>query len=154
VTSCSVTTNGELIVAVAHAPRGSAQFWVYSGKLPSLKVGRRRLIAEDALRRFLGLDTDDGKHAQRCRIMTDEGPRSGVSAAMARHPREAYTNPMAGPSSRPVQGGSKEGAFAPHPDDEADVRAGLEEAERGELLSEEESAAYVRSLIGDAPSGR
>jgi excisionase family DNA binding protein len=53
------------VVAVAHAPRGSVQFWVYSGKLPSLKVGRRRLIAEDALRRFLGLDTADAKQATR-----------------------------------------------------------------------------------------
>ena len=86
--------------------------------------------------------------------MTDERPRSGASGAMARRPRGAYTTPMAGPSSRPVQGAPKEGAFAPHPDDEADVRAGLEEAERGELLSEEESAAYVRALIGDAPSGK
>ena len=92
--------------------------------------------------------------AQRCRIMTDEGPRRAVSAAVARRPRGAYTSHMSGPSSRPVQGAPKEGAFAPHPDDEADVRAGLEEAERGELLSEEESAAYVRSLIGDAPSGK
>lgn len=40
---------------VAHAP-GSVLFWIYSGKLASVKVGRRRLVAEDALRRFLGLD--------------------------------------------------------------------------------------------------
>lgn len=51
-----------------------------------------------------------------------------------------------------MQGTPKERVFAPHPDDEADVRAGLEEAERGELVSEEESAAYVRSLLGDDPS--
>ena len=37
----------------------------------------------------------------------------------------------------------------PHPDDEADVRAGLEEAERGDVLSAEESEAYVRSLLDD-----
>jgi hypothetical protein len=37
----------------------------------------------------------------------------------------------------------------PHPDDEADVRAGLEEAKRGEFFSEEESAAYLRGLLGD-----
>lgn len=32
----------------------------------------------------------------------------------------------------------------------ADVRAGLDEAEQGELLSAEESAAYIRALL-DAP---
>ena len=51
-----------------------------------------------------------------------------------------------------MQGDPKEQCFAPHPDDEADVRAGLEEAERGDLLSEEVSAAYVRALIGDDSS--
>jgi len=45
------------------------------------------------------------------------------------------------------------GRFVPHPDTVEDVRAGLEEAKRGELLSEEESAAYLRSLLGDEPSG-
>jgi hypothetical protein len=39
----------------------------------------------------------------------------------------------------------------PHPDDEADLRAGLEEAERGDVLSAEESAAYIRSLVGEEP---
>lgn len=39
--------------------------------------------------------------------------------------------------------------FVPHPDDEADVRSGLDEAERGELVSAEESASYVRSLVRD-----
>ena len=61
----------------------------------------------------------------------------------------AYTREMAGPSTKPMKGPTKEGAFAPHPDDEADVRAGLDEATRGELLSEEETAAYIRSLIGN-----
>jgi excisionase family DNA binding protein len=45
---------------LAHAPRGSVLFWIYSGKLASVKVGRRRLVAEDALRRFLGLDGAKG----------------------------------------------------------------------------------------------
>ena len=75
-------------------------------------------------------------------------------APMAQLRLGVYTSDMAGPSSKPMQGAPKERVFAPHPDDEADVRAGLEEAERGELLSEEESAAYVRSLIGDKPSGK
>jgi len=53
--------------ALAHAPRGSVLFWVYSGKLASVKVGRRRLIAEDALRCFLGLDSNPN---------TPNGPRA------------------------------------------------------------------------------
>ena len=64
-----------------------------------------------------------------------------------------------------VHGGHHRTAFAPkigceptrsspHPDDEADVRAGLDEVARGELLSAEESAAYLRSLLGEGqPSG-
>ena len=44
-------------------------------------------------------------------------------------------------------------AFVPHPDDVAELRASVEEVERGELLSEEESAAYLRSLLGDEASG-
>ena len=52
---------------------------------------------------------------------------------------------MIGPSTKP-----KEKRFVPHPDDEADVRAGLAEAERGDALSAEESAEYIRSLVGDA----
>jgi predicted transcriptional regulator len=54
---------------------------------------------------------------------------------------------MVGPSTKP-----KERALVPHPDDEADVRAGLEEADRGDVLSAEESAAYVRSLVGEDAS--
>lgn len=42
---------------------------------------------------------------------------------------------MVGPSTTP-----KEKRFVPHSDDEADVRAGLEEAERGDVLPEEKSA--------------
>jgi predicted transcriptional regulator len=41
-----------------------------------------------------------------------------------------------------------------HPDDEAEVRAGLEEAQRGALLSAEESAEYLRSLIGGSSDGK
>jgi len=43
-------------------------------------------------------------------------------------------------------------AFVPHPDDVAELRASVEAVERGELLSEEESAAYLRSLLGDEAS--
>jgi hypothetical protein len=51
---------------------------------------------------------------------------------------------MVGPSTKP-----KEKPFVPHPDDAADVRAGLDEAERGDVLSDEESAEYIRSLVGE-----
>jgi hypothetical protein len=54
---------------------------------------------------------------------------------------------MGGPSTKP-----KERPLVPHPDDEADVRAGLDEAERGDVLSPEESEEYIRSLIGDDAS--
>lgn len=43
----------------------------------------------------------------------------------------------------------KGGPMVPHPDDEPEVRAGLEEAKRGEVLSEQESAEYVDALLGD-----
>jgi hypothetical protein len=56
---------------------------------------------------------------------------------------------MAGPSTKPKEA-RVERPLVPHPDDAADVRAGLDEAEHGELLSAEESAAYIRSLL-DAP---
>jgi hypothetical protein len=37
----------------------------------------------------------------------------------------------------------------PHPDDEAEVLKAFDEARRGELLSAEESAKYLRELLGD-----
>jgi hypothetical protein len=55
---------------------------------------------------------------------------------------------MAGPSTK----SSSEPVFVPHPDDEAAVREALEAVEGGELLSVEESAAYLRSLLGDSSS--
>jgi hypothetical protein len=60
-----------------------------------------------------------------------------------------YTWSMSGPSSKPKRKPPQPRTFVPHPDDQAEVRAGLEEAERGEFLSEEESAEYLRSLIGE-----
>jgi predicted transcriptional regulator len=54
---------------------------------------------------------------------------------------------MIGPSTKP-----KERRLVPHPDDEADVRAGLDEAKRGDVLSPEEFEEYIRSLIGDDAS--
>jgi hypothetical protein len=55
---------------------------------------------------------------------------------------------MAGPSSKPKRKGG-EPVFVPHPDDEADVRKAFDEVRRGELLSAEESAEYLRDLLGD-----
>jgi predicted transcriptional regulator len=42
---------------------------------------------------------------------------------------------------------SKDTKLVPQPDDEAEVRAGVDEAERGEVLYEQESVAYVRTLL-------
>ncbi len=59
---------------------------------------------------------------------------------------------MAGPSTMPKR---KEPVFVPHPDDAADVRAAFDEARRDDLLSAEESAEYLRALLGDeAPRGQ
>jgi hypothetical protein len=67
----------------------------------------------------------------------------------------AYTTIMVGPSTKPKRTARKEPIFAPHPDDEADILEGIREAERGEALSAEESAEYVRALAGaDKTSGK
>jgi hypothetical protein len=58
---------------------------------------------------------------------------------------------MAGPSSK-QRPGSDEPVFVPHPDDEAEVRAALEAVERGDVLSSDESAAYLRELLGEDES--
>jgi hypothetical protein len=55
---------------------------------------------------------------------------------------------MAGPSTKP-RGSDRAPVFVPHPDDVEAVREGLDQAERGELLSAEESEAYLRALLGD-----
>jgi excisionase family DNA binding protein len=49
----------EQIAAATSSPVSSVRSWIYSGRLRSLKVGRRRLVAEPALEAFLGL-TDAG----------------------------------------------------------------------------------------------
>jgi hypothetical protein len=52
-------------------------------------------------------------------------------------------------SSSPSSG---ESTFQPHPDDVAEVRSAIEEADRGELLSAEQSEAYLRWLeTGEGP---
>jgi hypothetical protein len=55
---------------------------------------------------------------------------------------------MAGPSSKPHPK-RDETVFVPHPDDAGEVRAAFEEAERGEVLTSEESAAYLRELLSE-----
>jgi hypothetical protein len=55
-------------------------------------------------------------------------------------------------SAGPKSDARKVPVFVPHPDDEADVRAGLDEVARGELLSAEESTVYLHWLeTGEAP---
>lgn len=48
------------VAKIAHAPRSSVEYWVYSGKLASRKVGRRRLVSEHELRAFLQVDDRAG----------------------------------------------------------------------------------------------
>ena len=59
-----------------------------------------------------------------------------------------YASRMSGPSSKakPARG---EPVYVPHPDDAADVREAFDAIERGEVMSVEESAAYLRSLLGE-----
>jgi excisionase family DNA binding protein len=52
------------IAEIASAPRSSVNFWVYSDRLRSVKVGRRRLVTEPDLIKFLGLPGDDESKAQ------------------------------------------------------------------------------------------
>jgi hypothetical protein len=56
---------------------------------------------------------------------------------------------MAGPSTKPTRGAPRTPVFVPHPDDADDVREAFAAIDRGEVLSPEESAAYLRSLLGE-----
>lgn len=53
---------------------------------------------------------------------------------------------MSGPSTKPKR---NEPVFVPHPDDLADVREAFDEARKDDVLSADESAAYLRELLGD-----
>jgi hypothetical protein len=55
---------------------------------------------------------------------------------------------MSGPSrkTKPAPPGH---VFVPHPDDAESVLAGIEAAERGEALSDSDSEAFVRELMGE-----
>ncbi len=60
---------------------------------------------------------------------------------------------MSAPSSKAKQRKPREPrAFVPHPDDEPEVRSAVEAVERGEMMSVEESAAYLRELLGERES--
>jgi excisionase family DNA binding protein len=45
------------VATITHAPRSTVLYWIYSGRLATLKVGRRRLVQEVDLQRFLGIST-------------------------------------------------------------------------------------------------
>ncbi len=59
---------------------------------------------------------------------------------------------MPGPSSKPKHKPRKPRVFVPHPDDAEHVREAFEAVERGEIMSAEESAAYLRELLGEGES--
>ena len=70
-------------------------------------------------------------------------------------PTAGYSWRMSGPSSKPKREVGRPPVFVPHPDDAEHVREAFDEARRDELLSVEESAAYLRDLLGDeAKRGR
>lgn len=46
------------VSTIARAPASSVSYWIYSGRLRALKVGRRRLVAENDLSAFLGLERE------------------------------------------------------------------------------------------------
>lgn len=43
------------VAALLHAPRSSVLSWVYTGKLASVKAGRKRLVTEAAVLAYLGI---------------------------------------------------------------------------------------------------
>jgi excisionase family DNA binding protein len=43
------------VAAITRAPRASVQAWLYKNRLESVKVGRQRLVTEEALARFIGM---------------------------------------------------------------------------------------------------
>ena len=57
--------------------------------------------------------------------------------------------PADGWSSKPKRDVVNAPVFVPHADDAAEVREAFDEARRDELLSAEESEAYLRELLGN-----
>lgn len=50
------------VAAVARAPLSSVRYWIQKGQLPSVKVGRRRLVAEADVVAFIGLPASATEH--------------------------------------------------------------------------------------------
>lgn len=48
------------VAEITHAPRSSVFHWLYTGKLPSRRVGKRRLVAEADLASFMGIGIGPG----------------------------------------------------------------------------------------------
>src|SRR5580692_10873099 len=68
---------------------------------------------------------------------------------LARGVAGAYHLGMSGPSTKPKPHPPKEPVFVSHPDDAEQAREAFEAVERGDVLSAESSAAYLRSLLGE-----
>jgi len=43
----------EEVAAICRVPVSTVRYWLFVGKLPSVRPGRRRLVREDELERFL-----------------------------------------------------------------------------------------------------
>lgn len=72
--------------------------------------------------------------------------RAGASTSLALACLRKYAFSMSGPSTKPKRKGP---VFVPHADDLADVREAFDEARKDDVLSSEESAKYLRELLGD-----
>jgi hypothetical protein len=59
---------------------------------------------------------------------------------------------MSGPKVKPKT--RKPTVLVPHPDDADDVRRAFDDARRDDLLSPEESDAYLRELLGEDKPAR
>ena len=77
-------------------------------------------------------------------------PARPTRRALALSDGSPYAVGMAGPSTKP-RGSEHEPVMVPHPDDVEAVREALDQADRGELLSADESEAYLRQLDGEPP---
>lgn len=77
-------------------------------------------------------------------------PLKGRSGSPSSERDWATGRPRATLQTVPTEPAKKPAQYAPHPDDEDDVRAASDAADRKELLSEEETAAMMRELLSPA----